>query len=236
LPHERFSERWRWGGDLGNEPADALKAAIRPARTQIEKKSGAIYKDRVVTVIQAEHVSETASNWCEALYGAQVSGLILYGRALGLGHSEAEDVVQEVFTALLRLDERPEQPERYLIRAFRNRAFNRRVSLWRRVSRELESHRWFEPPASAPAQELAAMRCLSHLPAEQREVIVLKVWHEMTFDEIAQLQGLSPNTVAGRYRYGLQKMRACLKEQSHELEDGENDAILGAPSANGPAA
>ncbi len=159
-------------------------------------------------------------HWCEALYDLQVAKLILYGRALGLSHGESEDVVQEVFAALLGLGEAPERPEHYLVRAFRNRVFNFRRSLWRRLAREWESRSWFEPsPVESPAEQ-AAMRCLYELPTEQREVIVLKIWHEHTFEEIGTLLDLSPNTVAGRYRYGLARLRICLRnpapEESHE--------------------
>jgi len=66
------------------------------------------------------------------------------------------------------------------------------------------------------------------LPPEQREVIVLKIWHEYTFEKIGELLELSPNTVAGRYRYGLQKLRACLNGENYEsLEStGEATALL----------
>jgi len=83
--------------------------------------------------------------WCEPLYEAKAADLILYGRALGLSHSEAEDVLQETFVALLKLEKRPDNPEHYCVRAFRNRALNFKRGLWRRVARELESARWFEP-------------------------------------------------------------------------------------------
>ena len=86
--------------------------------------------------------------WCERLYQAKAAELILYGRALGLGHSEAEDVLQETFVALLQLSAPPEQPERYGVRTYRNRALNYRRSFWRRVAREFESVRWFERTAS----------------------------------------------------------------------------------------
>ena len=154
--------------------------------------------------------------WCERLYEAKACQLILYGRALGLSQSEAEDVLQDTFTALLQRERPPEQPEHYCIRSFRNRAYNYRRSLWRRVWRELESARWFERTEGETAQERAAMRCLTTLPVEQREVIVLKIWHEYTFEEIGTLLGVSPNTAAGRYRYGLQKLRASLKGQEYE--------------------
>ena len=160
--------------------------------------------------------------WCEALYGALSTRLVLYGRSLGLSHAEAEDVLHEVFTALLALPEPPAKPDHYLVRAVRNRALNYRRSFLRRLSREFESARWFDPsPGETPA-ERAAMRCLEGLPPDQREVIVLKIWHGHTFEEIASLLDLSPNTAAGRYRYGMNKLRTCLHEQGrtelHELD------------------
>jgi len=163
--------------------------------------------------------------WCERLYKAKAAELILYGRAVGLGHSEAEDVLQETFVALLRLSDQPEQPERYCVRSYRNRALNYRRSFWRRVAREFESLRWFERTASESRAERAAMSCLAGLPVPQREVIVLKIWHQYTFDEIGDLLGLSPNTAAGRYRYGLEKLRACLKAENYERDEPIGDTV-----------
>ena len=163
--------------------------------------------------------------WCEALYRAKASELILYGRALGLSHAEAEDVLQETFVALMARAEPPETPEHYCVRSFRNRALNHRRSLWRRLTRELESARWFEhSPGENPA-ERAAMRALARLPQDQREAIVLKIWHEHTFEEIGELLGISPNTAAGRYRYGLQKLRAFLKGPLYERDERIGEAI-----------
>ena len=168
---------------------------------------------------------ETEPNWCEGLYEAKAAELILYGRALGLSHSEAEDVLQETFVALLRRDRPPSKPDHYCVRSFRNRAWNYRRSLWRRLARELESRRWFDRSQGETPQERAAMRSLAELPVEQREVIVLKIWHEYTFDEIGELLEISPNTVAGRYRYGLQKLRACLKGETYERVESLGDAV-----------
>jgi RNA polymerase sigma-70 factor (ECF subfamily) len=171
--------------------------------------------------------------WCEALYEAKAAELILYGRALGLGHAEAEDVVQETFVALLRLSAPPARPDHYCVRAFRNRALNYRRSLWRRLAREWESRSWFEPSDSAHPAQSGAMAGLSRLPREQREVIVLKIWHDYTFEEIGELLEISPNTAAGRYRYGLQKLKLCLKGATYEAERddriGDRIALVGAP-------
>jgi len=164
-------------------------------------------------------------NWQERLYREKAAELILYGRALGLSHAEAEDVVQDVFTTLLERKPAPENPAHYLVRSFRNRAFNYRRSLWRRLSREFESQRWFERGPGESEAERAAVRCLEQLPPPQREVIVLKLWHDFTFEEIGELLGLSPNTAAGRYRYGLEKIRTCLKGEHYERDEPTGDAI-----------
>jgi RNA polymerase sigma-70 factor (ECF subfamily) len=155
-------------------------------------------------------------HWCQNLYESHAPQILLYGRALGLSHGEAEDVLQETFLALLQREEKPEEPKHYCLRAFRNKALNYRRGLWRRLTRELESQRWFEHEPAEDPQERVAMRALENLPADQREVIVLKIWHEYTFEEIGELLELSPNTAAGRYRYGLQKLRAQLNGDTYE--------------------
>jgi RNA polymerase sigma-70 factor (ECF subfamily) len=161
------------------------------------------------------------SRQCQRLYDAKAAQLILYGRALGLSHAEAEDVLQESFLALMRLKTIPTQLKHYCVRTFRNRALNYRRGLLRRLAREWNSRSWFDstPP---DAREEAAMRRLADLPPEQREVIVLKIWHKYTFEEIGTLTGISPNTAAARYRYGLQKLRGFLNGESYE-----NDGRIG---------
>ena len=53
-------------------------------------------------------------------------------------------------------------------------------------------------------------RALGELPGEQREVVVLKIWAGLTFSQIAEALGESANTVASRYRYGLEKLAVLL--------------------------
>jgi RNA polymerase sigma-70 factor (ECF subfamily) len=53
-------------------------------------------------------------------------------------------------------------------------------------------------------------RAMAQLPAEQREVIVLRLKGEMKFSQIAKLHGVGVNTIQGRYRYGLNKLRSIL--------------------------
>jgi RNA polymerase sigma-70 factor (ECF subfamily) len=174
----------------------------------------------------------------ETFYEAKAAGLILYGRALGLGHGEAEDVLQETFLALLVAPPPgmvPAKPENYCVRAYRNRALNYKRSLWRSLRtaaflRDFAESHWFEKPPDESLQTAtmqdAAVRCLKELPVEQREVIVLKIWNELTFEEIGGLLEISPNTAAGRYRYGLQKLKSKLEGVVYE-----RDGFTGEPTA-----
>lgn len=210
---------------------------VAPRVVCVELAAEFLYKSRRHGVhpvkLNVNDATQPALDWCERLYEAKGAGLVLYGRALGLSHAEAEDVLHETFIALLQRTAPPVNPEFYAVRAYRNRALNYRRSLWRRLAREFESVRWFERAEGESPRERAAMRCLTQLPPEQREVIVLKIWHGHTFEEIGTLLDLSPNTAAGRYRYGLQKLKVCLEGKSYERFEsvGEPFAILEATPA-----
>jgi RNA polymerase sigma-70 factor (ECF subfamily) len=144
------------------------------------------------------------------LYDRFAVGLYRYALMILADPAAAGDAVQDVFVALLRLKTSIESEERYLRRAIRNECY----SALRR--------RRYEPAAAAPLLEaiaatddrlderIAIEQALRALPAEQREVVHLKVFEGMTFQEIADMCGESINTVASRYRYGIEKLRAQL--------------------------
>ncbi len=60
-------------------------------------------------------------------------------------------------------------------------------------------------------------KLLDMLPAEQREVIVLRHYADMSFKEIADITGCSINTALGRMRYGLINLRKLLTEKQIAL-------------------
>ena len=55
-----------------------------------------------------------------------------------------------------------------------------------------------------------ASSALAQLPEAQREVIVLRLYGQLRFRAIAQATGVSVNTVQGRYRYGIDRLRSKL--------------------------
>jgi RNA polymerase sigma-70 factor (ECF subfamily) len=58
---------------------------------------------------------------------------------------------------------------------------------------------------------------LGELVPEQRAVVHLKLWERLTFEQIAELVGVPPNTAASRYRYGLDKLRERLRSLYDEI-------------------
>jgi RNA polymerase sigma-70 factor (ECF subfamily) len=144
------------------------------------------------------------------LYEKHGSALLAYGCAVLGDRAAAEDVLQQVFLVLLREDISPIAPEPYLFRAVRNAALNVRRQSSRNVP--LDDHQeWFEAPAEKKEAALGLQTAIRRLPEEQREVVVMHVWGELTLEEIATVLEISPNTVASRYRYGLAKLREALR-------------------------
>ena len=61
--------------------------------------------------------------------------------------------------------------------------------------------------------QVALAAALDRLPHDQREVVVMKIWNELTFAEIGQALGISQNTAASRYRYALAGLKRILQPQ-----------------------
>ena len=66
-------------------------------------------------------------------------------------------------------------------------------------------------PSRMPIEnQLAVQKALQHLPEDQREVVVLKVFHSLKFEEIAVIQGAPISTVKSRLYMGFEKLRLIL--------------------------
>jgi RNA polymerase sigma-70 factor (ECF subfamily) len=145
------------------------------------------------------------------LYEQHGRALLAYASALLRDPSAAEDVLHQVFLKLLggRAAINGE-PRAYLFRSVRNGALNH----IRGQSREVElddAVLWLESPGASRETVLALQSALERLPREQREVVVLHVWGQLTFEETAAVVGTPPNTAASRYRYGIAKLKEIWK-------------------------
>jgi RNA polymerase sigma-70 factor (ECF subfamily) len=144
-------------------------------------------------------------------------GLLLFARQWVRSAADAEDIVQEAFVKFWRrshnIENRP-----LLYATVRSTAldFLRRNS--RRARREsdamADTDQVVEPQFdTADDSQIAITAAIDDLPVEQREVLVMKIWNELTFAEIAEVLGISQNTAASRYRYALAALKKSLPAQ-----------------------
>jgi RNA polymerase sigma-70 factor (ECF subfamily) len=59
---------------------------------------------------------------------------------------------------------------------------------------------------------------VDNLPAEQREVVILRHYADLSFKEIAKLTKVSINTALGRMRYALINIRRMIEEKELVLQ------------------
>lgn len=100
----------------------------------------------------------------------------------------------------------------YLFACVRNAVLNDVKERVRHVELEPDSA-WFIPPDRDHSAERNVRRALQSLPEDQRQTVVLHIWGELTFAEIAEVLNVSPNTAASRYRYALEKLRELVGAQ-----------------------
>jgi RNA polymerase sigma-70 factor (ECF subfamily) len=153
----------------------------------------------------------------------------LFAYLLNLTRDEQDtrDSLQELFIKLARQPlvlSQARDERAFLIRLAHNAA----IDLMRRRGVRNKSHARFgleqialfapatDPDEQAFRTELA--NALGELPSEQSVVVHLKLWEDLTFEQIAEVLDIPPNTAASRYRYGLDKLRAVLRPLYEEIK------------------
>ena len=58
--------------------------------------------------------------------------------------------------------------------------------------------------------EIDLRKLIEELPADQKEVLIMRMYQDMSFKEISELTGVSINTALGRMRYALMNMRKVI--------------------------
>lgn len=143
---------------------------------------------------------------------AQRGRALLRTAVLLAGSVEAgEDLLQSAIERLLRQRHRlTGDPEGYLRRTLYNLATDgyRRQGLWRRKLPILQT----EAPASVDGTAEvdlrdALVRLLVQLPPQQRAVLVLRYWEQLSGAETAQLLGCSEESVKSAASRGLRRLR-----------------------------
>jgi RNA polymerase sigma factor (sigma-70 family) len=165
--------------------------------------------------------SSDALRW---IYKKYKDNLLRLAVALSNDVNSAEDAVHEVFLYIaqspqkLRVDG---NLKAFLATCVANRIRNINKADRLRAAMKLDDAESVPSSLDRPEQWIieneqiqVVNSALAELSPEQREVVVLHLQGQMKFKAIAQLQGVSINTVQSRYRYGLDKLRSLLIEET----------------------
>ena len=154
------------------------------------------------------------------IYEKYKDRLVTLATALLFDKTAAEDIVHEVFVTFIRLCGRTRIRENlkcYLAAGVANAARSRNRRADRQHGVSLEQVGEIAAPDESldfgllfGEQQRRLGWALSRVPYEQREVVVLHVCTGLTFRAIARMQDRSVNTIQGRYRYGMDKLKSLL--------------------------
>ena len=144
--------------------------------------------------------------WFDA-YGAR---LALYGRHW-LPAAQVEDVVQEVFIRLMAQPRSPENVKAWLFRSVRNGAISQ-LRKQKRRQKNTETlaagaKNWFENRPEDLLDAKTAQQTLMHLSDEQREIVILRIWGQLTLRDIAEIVEQPLSTVHHKYQAALKEIR-----------------------------
>lgn len=156
----------------------------------------------------------------ENILEEKADALVLYARQWADCHADAEEAVQNGFVRFWKSrlydGKTREEMTALLYIAVKRSAQDLKRSAFRRAARETKASEdvpvigMFEMPEEDKGDAGKIEEALSEIEPDQREVVVMKIWGDLTFKAIAANLGVSENTVASRYRYALDKLRKKL--------------------------
>jgi RNA polymerase sigma-70 factor, ECF subfamily len=156
----------------------------------------------------------------QALWDNHAKAVYAYLVHLTRSESDASDFLQEVFCRFVRnpgLMDGLNEPRGYLLRLARNAVVDqvRRANVQERVFEKV-GYLHGNDFVSAANPDAGLLRraladALKELPREQAEVVRARLYQRQTLDQIAAELGISINTAASRYRYGIDKLREALR-------------------------
>jgi RNA polymerase sigma-70 factor (ECF subfamily) len=157
--------------------------------------------------------SRQLAQWYEA-HGTE---LMLYARQWN-ADQQAEDVVQDAFIRLLRQRKCPDNVRAWLFRVVRNSSISRkrRLRLRRQAARKVAQVEslWFESRPDDLIDAKLVQELLKTLPSNLREIVVLRIWGQMSLREISQIVNKSIPWVHHGYKKALEAIRKKLEHTS----------------------
>ena len=177
-------------------------------------------KSLIVKYNAGQILNNKLTDWTDWLnkYGPQ---LLLFARTQTRCEEDAEDLLQEAITESAKKNE-GKTPDLPLVYAtIRRRAIDLARKNDRRTAREemvtdQSDTYWFDNTIEQNEMAQVIDQSIKKIPEKFREILILKIWGEMTFAQIAETLNIPLNTAASRYRYGLEILKRDTNLNSHE--------------------
>ena len=129
--------------------------------------------------------------------------------------NSADDVVQDVFVKLSRLQSKPDDVVGWLFMMTRSTAINHWKAESIRTRHEKaaaqENHEWFLPQNEDRLDAEFVKAQLLELPLEFREVVIARLWGGLSFVQVGILTGVSRKIAKQRYDEAIELLRKHLK-------------------------
>ncbi|HEX5241832.1 MAG TPA: RNA polymerase sigma factor [Tepidisphaeraceae bacterium] len=147
--------------------------------------------------------------------------MLLLVRQWVSNRADSEDIVQEAFVRFWKSRHRAVDPKAYLYVCAKRYLLEWLRTEERRGRREQSVARVRPSVSTTLFKRLAAREdhrrlesSLVALPAEQREIVILRIWGGLSFPQISEALAIPLNTASSRYRYALATLRKKLVEES----------------------
>ncbi len=148
------------------------------------------------------------------------SKLLMFARQQSHRNSDAEDLLQEAFVKSWKVagEEVTSFLTALVFKNIRRLAIDKVRSYKSRVKREqlysddnYSSGTSFQRSLEDSERKMFLQNAVDKLPERQKEVVMLKIWGELTFEQVAETLDAPINTVVSRYRYALDKLKLFLE-------------------------
>jgi len=132
-------------------------------------------------------------------------------------HADTEDILQNVFLALLNLGEKTKKikyPKSYIFRMARNET----MRILKKTNKESVKDSFFFDKQSVNniddfIDKNEIQTALDKLPLEEREIIIMRVYEQMTFKEIACITNRFLPSITTKYYRAIKKLKLFLGEK-----------------------
>lgn len=166
----------------------------------------------------------------QELYRDHAAALVLYARQWCCA---PDDALQEAMLALAQCQPIPNDPVAWLYTTTKRRAMNIARGELRRQhhhTRAVEEHaQWFTMAEHGIENNLVeslannVVAGLKDLAEDERELVVARVWGNLSFEQLGQLLGCSASSAHRRYQAALAKLRLAVEQT---IDDGQSESVV----------